>query len=402
MRPGRTVLPGCTGFHRAGKGTPGRQRRRQQQGRQCPGRGPGPVGDAAYPLPQAALAAGQGGGGHQQRGRAGAAHGQQGAAVGHPFLRGQTAQRRFVAGQFPVLPGGRRCPPDQRVEPVQRQTYPPQRRPQVIPVAQVGQFMGQHMADHRRVGRRGFGQVDGRAQQPRQTGGLHRAAHIHRHPAAHRQPSAAAAQPGVKPQAGSPQRRQHHRRAGQPDQRQQRLPCQRPLHLLVLPVGGRAGKDQFRPAVRAGAVALHRAVFAPFHPVHRLHQFGGPGGGGALHRVEQAHRALAQVHRQQQAQQYQPPHRVPNPGPQPVFQYKPQQPHDQDQSGAADRPVKGHCPPPPFPPAAISRTARRSPGGSAPVFGSARSPAGSRCPCTPGPESSPPPAAPRPPGAPPG
>ena len=88
---------------------------------------PGPPGNEAHPLPQAALAALHGGGGLQQSGGRGS-HGHQihqGPAVGKTLPLAQAADGPLVAGQLAV-PAGQHCrPPHQGVEPVQAQTRTP-------------------------------------------------------------------------------------------------------------------------------------------------------------------------------------------------------------------------------------------------------------------------------------
>ena len=257
------------------------------------------------------------------------------------------------------------------------QGRPPQHRPDVVAVAAVGELMGEHVAQHRRILRRRGGQVHRRAGEAIQAGGGQPPGHIYRngqprnwmgppHPP----------QAEVEPQVGDHQRGGHSRRTRQPHGGEHPLPgdgLRRGGRLDRLPLPRRlrrgGGLDGIRLPVprRFGWLRLHAAA------VNR-----GGGGDGALAHlhlrpgqvVEHAQARLGHRAGDEQAHQHHQPQGVL----QPQGQLPPEDPaHQQDdenQQGRRDDPLS-HGGSPPVP--SKCRRGRPAPPGSAPRAGRRRS-----------------------------
>ena len=221
----RQGLPGVA--PPAGEGTPHRQADEEGRRRKGGQQGSGPPGDHGDALLQAGLACGHGGGAAQQVGEGGLGGHQpdQRPAVGRPGGAVRVPKGPLVAGQLSVPLGQGGGEPHQGVVPVEGQGRPPQHRPDVVPVAAVGELMGQYMTQHRRVARRRGGQVHRRAGEAVQAGGGQPPGHIHRHG----QPRNWVGPPHppqaeVEPQVGDHQRGGHGRRTHQPHGGEHRPP----------------------------------------------------------------------------------------------------------------------------------------------------------------------------------
>ena len=293
------------------------------------------------------------GGGGQQRGARCAPGNQlhQAAAVVPPpgFFHGQGD--RLVTGQLTVPLGDRRRPPDQRVEPVRRQHKAAQRAPDMVPVAVMGGFVGQHKLQPVGALQRRRIQIDGRMKQPVQAGTGQVLAEVDRPPAGGRrvdfQQTAGPAQPQRKPQVGPDQRPAGEQRARRPDDRQQRRRIQRPFRVLW---GGCSGIRTAAGKTRLGAAGfgrlgrggigfvlhdrIHRGgqCFAPLR-LCRSHQTDLR---GVRQGVQHAGPALGQADRQQQPQQHQPPQGVLHPAADPPGQQRPRRQHRQNQQAGGD------------------------------------------------------------------
>ena len=133
---------------------------------------PGPPGDEPDALGHGPLAGGHGGGGAEEvrRGGAGDDHAHQRSPVVQTLALAQAADSPVVAGQLTVPAAEGRRPPHQGVVPVDRQAHIPQNSPQVVPVAVVGPFVDQDVAQMGLL-HRSFIEVDGGPEHPEEAGG---------------------------------------------------------------------------------------------------------------------------------------------------------------------------------------------------------------------------------------
>ena len=97
-------------------------------------------------------------------------HIHQGLSVGKAFFFAQYFQGGFVAGQLAIPLGKIGGGPDQGIKPIDAEAQTAHPCPNMIAVAQVGLFVGQHMAQALFVLCAGRGQVNGGAQQTEQAG----------------------------------------------------------------------------------------------------------------------------------------------------------------------------------------------------------------------------------------
>ena len=163
------------------------------------------------------LSSGHGGGAGQHPARPGPPGHQpdQRAAVGDALRLPQPGNGPLVAGQLPVPFGQDDCRPHQGVIPVEGQGQAPEKGPDVVPVPEVGELVGEHMGADCSVLRRLRGEVDGGAEHPAQTGGGQLLRLIHRQGTARcGEGAAASAELLSKPQIGGQHRQQDH--AGPP------------------------------------------------------------------------------------------------------------------------------------------------------------------------------------------
>ena len=134
-------------------------------------------------LPQTAGSAAHSGSGLQKSGRraAGSYQIHQSPAIGQTLRLPQAMNGTFVAGEFTVPPGQCSCPPHQWVEPIQAQADSPHQGPPGVAVAPVGQFVGQDVAQPRRVLQTRGCHIDPLAEQSHKTGGGHRVGDVNGH-----------------------------------------------------------------------------------------------------------------------------------------------------------------------------------------------------------------------------
>ena len=234
----------------------------------------------------------------------------------------------------------------------------PQQAPDVVPVAEVGLLVDQHMAADGLVPRRLRGQIDGGAEQTKEAGRGQAYGPVHRQPAPGviHGPSDPPQPPG-KGQIREEERGQRDANTGRPDQTRELGQVGlgrgdlglRPASLLPLDFAGRlCGQRQDRPAL-------------PFLPHCVAGRFLLVGCGGPLP-VDLRERGGGhgdELRRDQQPDQRQQPQGVPQPGADPPPQRRPQ---DQDHG---DDPAGGQCPgyrhrSPSSASRRISRSSRRS------------------------------------------
>ena len=255
------------------------------------------------------------------------------------------------------------------------QAQPPQGRPQVVPVAEVGELVGQAVAQHGPVRRRLRRHIDRRPDQTEQAGGGDRPGDVHRQgEALHRQRLAATAQGPAEAEVDPHQPQPQERRPRGPDDPQDHserdrgsrlrpggvqlpLPLGQVLLILCLLIGG-----------REAGIGLRRGQIRGLAP-HVVHRRGGDLVLHPLHGVQDAHRRAAEAHRDQQPQEHQGPQAVLEPQADLPLQALPQEQHRQNQHAGGHRPLK-HGAPPPIPSAA--HRAGPAPPGTGPASGSWR------------------------------
>ena len=300
--------------------------------------------------------AAHGGGGQQRRARrAPGDQLHQAAAIIPPPGLFHGRGNRLVAGQLAVPLGDCRRPPDQRVEPVSRQHKAAQRAPDVVSVAVVGGFVGQHEFQPVGALQRRRVQIDGRMKQAVQAGAGQVLAEVDRPPAGGRrvdfQQATGPAQPQRKPQVCPEQRPAGEQHARRPDQGQQHRRVQRPFRVLWgecsgIRTAGKArlgaagfgglGKGSFRGGI---GFILHNRIhrggqrLAPLR-LCRSHQADLRGIGQS---VQHAGPALGQAHRQQQPQQHKAPQGVLHPAADAPGQQRPRRQHGQNQQAGGNQ-----------------------------------------------------------------
>ena len=337
-----------------GEGDGTHQRRQGHGGEEGPAQIDRVLRHAGDPVLELALPRRHGGGGEKGI-RRGFPHGDEGEkrpAIGHPLRLPQPPEGPLVTGQLAVRPGGQGRPPDQGVEPVDRQAHGPEQGPEGVQVPGVGLLMSQDVPEAVRALEGGGGQVNGGAEQPEEAGGGEALLH--------QIDPAGGALHGIGPpgpaelspeeKIGEDQPAGHDGTAGVPDRgqkvRQGNLPLigpnafRRVSHgiLVVKSVGAvrRGGADGHRrsvvrsvkiAAVRPpGCYGVRRNVQG-LHPVRR-----------GLRRRQQAEARRREVHRHQQPQQHQPPEGVLGPAGEDLPKQPPegQQRQDQRRGGQQD------------------------------------------------------------------
>ena len=315
-------------------------------------RGPG---DAPHPLPEAPLVPRHGGGAAEQVPRPGLGgdQGQQGGAIGPALAVAKNAQRPLVTGQLRVPAAEDSRQPHQRIPPMHRQRPAPQQGPDVVPLAEMRDLMGQHMAEHPRVRRRLRGDVHRRAEHAEQAGGGQARQGIDRQGALHRQGNPEPPEPPGKAQVGEQEHRRQRCCPRQPDSAQQDPGIQRPPGRRsggLLPSGSGENLDG-RPFTGGGPARFLRETLSAgkrlYHGNLRKH----PG---------RLHRGGVELPRHQQPHQRHRPQGVPQPGADPAAKRRPEDQHrpDQQRGGPYPVPQKRAHSPPPF--SAWSRMARSS------------------------------------------
>ena len=152
----RAIGPGITaaaGFlrrlgSRPGEGGGAYHSRQGDDGKEGDAHGAAALGNAGDAVLQLLFPRRHGGGGQQGVGGP-PLYGDQreeGSAVRDALLLTQNADGPLVAGQLAVVAAGNGGGPHQRVEPVYREAYRPQKGPQGVQVAGVGLLVGQHVA----------------------------------------------------------------------------------------------------------------------------------------------------------------------------------------------------------------------------------------------------------------
>ena len=156
-----------------GEGDGTHQRRQGHGGEEGPAQIDRVLRHAGDPVLELALSRRHGGGGEKGI-RRGFPHGDEGEkrpAIGHPLRLPQPPEGPFVTGQLAVRPGGQGRPPDQGVEPVDRQAHGPEQGPEGVQVPGVGLLVCQDVPEAVRALEGGGGQVNGGAEQPEEAGG---------------------------------------------------------------------------------------------------------------------------------------------------------------------------------------------------------------------------------------
>ena len=411
LRPGRAGEgaqdgDGAGGPHKAGHGR----------------RGPGPLHQQGNPLLDGGAASGHGGGAPQQVRRPGPPGHQphQGAPIGGPPVLSQQLYRPLVTGQLAV-PAAEGCrQPRQGVVPVDDQTHPPPEGPGVVPLAEVGVLVGQHVLP--RVPLQLRRKVDGGTKEAEEAGGGETLCRVHRTAPVGPGPLPPPPQAYIEPQVDGQQEDTPHPYARLPEGPQGVFQIHQPLqlpgvHRLLTPVPEGLGllrAGYRRPAV--GVVeglqkdlAVHpvptedllwTAHHGPYRAVVVELHLGGEGGGQLVAvrgfgGPEDAEAAVPQRYRQGQPQQHQPPQGVAQPGTDPPAHCPPQCQYQQNEGGGGDNPLN-HGPAPPA--SAARHRAGRSPPGSAPPAPPGCSPAAPDCRRTPSSETPSSLVPPRPPG----